>query len=72
MIKEMSEEELVLINEELLEDIRHELVCIDGWKAFQPNGYINSDKGYTLINNEEYLVDLDFNKLIKRIDRVLK
>lgn len=65
-------DDIIIINEELLEDIRHELACIDGWKAFEPNSYINVDKGYTLINNKEYLVDLDFSGLIKRIDEVLK
>ena len=57
----------------LLEDIRHELASISKWYAFEPTHYINIEKeGYTIVNNKEFLIQLDFTDLIKRIDKVLE
>ena len=59
-------------NKELLKDIRHELASISKWYAFEPTHYINTEKeGYTIINNSEFLVELDFEDLINRIDKEL-
>ena len=59
-------------NHQLLEDIRHELVSISKWYAFEPTSYINTEKeGYTIINNKEFLIQLDFEDLIKKIDKEL-
>ena len=63
---------MVEISEGLLEDIRHELASVSKWYAFEPTHYINTEKGYTIINNKEFLVQLDFEDLIKKIDRVLE
>lgn len=57
--------------DELLEDIRHELASISKWYAFEPTKYINTEKDYTIINNEEFLIQLDFEDLIRRIDKEL-
>lgn len=64
---------MVEISEGLLEDIRHELVSIDRWYAFEPEEGkdINLEEGITIINNKEFLVRLDFDDLIKKIDKVL-
>ena len=64
-------DKMLLISEGLLEDIRHELASIDQWYAFEATDKINLEKGYSIVNNEEFLVQLDFNKLIKKIDKVL-
>lgn len=50
------EEVLELLNnfDELLEEVRHELVCITGLKAYD--------------NNSNDSFELDYTKLIKRID----
>ena len=61
-----------MTDKRLLEDIRHELASISKWYAFEPTHYINTEKGYTIINNKEFLVQLDFEDLIKRIDKVLE
>ena len=59
-------------NHQLLEDIRHELVSISKWYAIEPTSYINTEKeGYTIINNKEFLIQLDFEDLIKKIDKEL-
>ena len=56
------------IEKQLLEDIRHELVSIDKWYAFEkwyafkPTSYINTEKEF---------LQLDFDNLIKRIDKEL-
>jgi len=56
----------------LLEDIRHELASIDRWYAFEPTISINLEKeGHTLVNNKEFLIQLDYADLIKRIDKEL-
>lgn len=61
------------MNRMLLEDIRHELASISMWYAFEPTSYINTEKeGHTIVNNKEFLVQLDFEDLIKRIDKELK
>ena len=60
-----------MTEKQLLEDIRHELASVDKWYAFEPQGYINLEKGHTIINNEEMLIQLDFEDLIKRIDKEL-
>ena len=65
-------ENMILISDGLLEDIRLELACISKWYAFESTNNINLENGYTIINNEEFLVQLDFEDLIKRIDKVLK
>ena len=63
---------MLSISEGLLEDIRHELASISKWYAFQPTHKINLEKeGHTLVNNKEFLVELDFEDLIKKIDKVL-
>lgn len=60
------------MNEELLQDIMHELASIDGWKAFEPDSNFSENKEYTVIlNDKEYVVDLDFGDLIKRIEKEL-
>ena len=61
-----------MVEKELLEDIRHELASISKWYAFEPTSNINTEQGHTLINNKEFLVELDFTDLIKRIDKELK
>lgn len=59
-------------NKRLLEDIRHELASIDRWYAFEPTIHINLEKeGHTIVNNKEFLIQLDFSDLIKRIDKEL-
>lgn len=61
-----------MTDKQLLEDIRHELACVDKWYAFEPTSYINTEKeGHTIINNKEFLIQLDFDNLIKRIDKEL-
>lgn len=60
------------ISEGLLEDIRHELASVSKWYAFEPtNFFINTEEGHTLINNKDFLVQLDFEDLIRKIDKVL-
>ena len=62
-----------MIQKRLLEDIRHELASIDKWYAFEPTSYINTEKEeLTIINNKEFLIRLDFDDLIKRIDKELE
>ena len=57
----------------LLEDIRHELSSVDRWYAFEPTKYINIEKEkHLIINTKEFLIQLDFDNLIKRIDKELK
>ena len=59
-------------DKELLEDIRHELASIDKWYAFEPTKYVNIERDrHLIINTKEFLVQLDFRDLIKRIDKVL-
>ena len=60
---------IFMTEKQLLEDIRHELSSVDKWYAFEPTSYINTEKeGHTIINNKEFLIQLDFDNLIKRID----
>lgn len=62
-----------MTDKQLLEDIRHELASISKWYAFEPTSYINTEKeGHTIINNKEFLIQLDFTDLIKRIDKELE
>ena len=57
----------------LLEDIRHELASVDRWYAFEPTKYINIEKEkHLIINTKEFLIQLDFDNLIKRIDKELQ
>lgn len=59
-------------NKRLLQDILHELDSIDKWYAFEPTITIDLEKdGHTIINNEEFLIQLDFSDLIKRIEKEL-
>lgn len=62
------------MNRRLLEDIRHELVSMNGWRAFEPNYRppVKDDAEYTILNNEEFVITLDYENLIKRIDKELK
>lgn len=63
---------MLQISEGLLEDIRHELASVDRWYAFEPTQYINTEsEEHTIINNKEFLIQLDFEDLIKRIDLML-
>ena len=60
-------------NKQLLEDIRHELASVSKWYAFEPTRYINTEKeGHLIINTKEFLIQLDFEDLIKRIDKELE
>ena len=60
-------------NKRLLEDILHELDSIDKWYAFEPTHNIDLEKeGHTLVNNREFLIQLDFTDLIKRIEKELE
>ena len=60
-------------NKQLLEDIRHELASVSKWYAFEPTRYINTEKeGHLIINTNEFLIQLDFEDLIKRIDKELE
>lgn len=61
-------DKMLMISEGLLEDIRHELVCIDEWYAFESD---KEFKEYTLLNNKEQLIKLEFDELIRRIDKIL-
>ena len=62
-----------MTDKQLLEDIRHELASVDKWYAFEPTSYINTEKeGHAIINIKEFLIQLDFDNLIKRIDKELK
>ena len=62
-----------MTEKQLLEDIRHELASISKWYAFEPTKYINIEKEkYLIINTKEFLIQLDFDNLIKRIDKELK
>ena len=64
---------IVMTEKRLLEDIRHELASVSKWYAFEPTHYINTEKeGFTIINNKEFLIQLDFEDLIKRIDKELE
>ena len=61
-----------MMDKQLLEDIRHELASVSKWYAFEPTIYINTEKeGHTIINNKEFLIQLDFEDLIKKIDKEL-
>lgn len=61
-----------MTDKELLEDIRHELASISKWYAFEPTIRINLEKeGHTIVNNKEFLIQLDYADLIKRIDKEL-
>lgn len=63
---------MLQISEGLLEDIRHELASVSKWYAFEPTHNINLEReGHTIINNKEFLIQLDFEDLIKKIDKVL-
>lgn len=63
----------IMTEKQLLEDIRHELASISKWYAFEPTSYINTEKeGHTIINNKEFLIQLDFEDLIKKIDKELR
>lgn len=60
------------MNKELLKDIRHELASISKWYAFEPTININLEKeGHTIVNNKDFLIQLDYSDLIKRIDKEL-
>lgn len=62
-----------MTEKQLLEDIRHELASVDRWYAFEPTKYINIEKeNHLIINTKEFLIQLDFDDLIKRIDKELK
>ena len=64
---------VLLTEKQLLEDIRHELASVDRWYAFEPTKYINIEKeNHLIINTKEFLIQLDFDDLIKRIDKELK
>lgn len=59
-------------NKQLLEDIRHELASVSKWYAFEPTKYTNIEKEkFLIINTKEFLIQLDFEDLIKRIDKEL-
>lgn len=60
-----------MTDKQLLGDIRHELASVDKWYAFEPISYINTEEGHTIINNKEFLIQLNFDNLIKRIDKEL-
>ena len=63
---------VLLTEKQLLEDIRHELASVDKWYAFEPTKYINIEKeGHLIINTKEFLIQLDFDDLIRRIDKEL-
>ena len=63
---------MLLISEGLLEDIRHELASISRWYAFEPTKSINTEKEECIIiNSKEFLVELNFKDLITKIDKVL-
>ena len=62
-----------MTEKQLLEDIRHELASVSKWYAFEPTEYINTEKERVLIiNTKEFLIQLDFEDLIKRIDKELE
>lgn len=62
----------MMTEKQLLEDIRHELASISKWYAFEPTKYINIEKEkHLIINTKEFLIQLDFEDLIKRIDKDL-
>ena len=62
-----------MTEKQLLEDIRHELASVDKWYAFEPIKYMNIEKEkHLIINTKEFLIQLDFEDLIKRIDKELK
>lgn len=58
-----------MTNKQLLEEIRHELVSLTGLKAFD----ITADKTekLTVVWNKD-LIKLNYDELIKRIDKELK
>ena len=61
-----------MTEKQLLEDIRHELASIDRWYAFEPTININLEKeGHTIVNNKDFLIQLEYDDLIKRIDKEL-
>lgn len=53
----------------LLEDIRHELVSLTGLEAFDV--YTDKTKKLTVVYNRD-LIKLDYDDLIKRIDKELE
>ena len=62
-----------MTDKQLLEDIMHELASVDKWYAFEPSSYIHTEKeGHTIINNKVFLIQLDFDNLIKRINKELQ
>lgn len=73
----MTEENMdIVISKELLEEIRHELVSISGLKAFDYgnatviHGNTVNTPEITFSVNE--MINLDYNDLITKIDKVLK
>ena len=63
---------MIPVSEGLLEDIRHEMASVSKWYAFEPTHYINTEKeGITIINNKDFLIELDFERLLKKIDKLL-
>lgn len=60
---------------QLLEDIRHELVSLDGWYAFDKINknlvYADVNERVRLIHDSEDIIRLDCDELISRIDVVL-
>ena len=61
-----------MTEKQLLEDIRYELASIDRWYAFEPTININLEKeGHTIVNNKDFLIQLEYDDLIKRIDKEL-
>ena len=55
-------------NKQLLEEIRHELVALSGLKAFDI--YADKTEKITCVWNRD-LFELDFSKLIAKIDQEL-
>lgn len=62
-------EVLSMTAKRLLEDIRHELVSLTGLEAFDV--YTDKTKKLTVVWNRD-LIKLDYDDLIKRIDKELE
>lgn len=53
---------------QLLEEIRHEITCIDGLNAFDKGAWY---LGYVEVFNKN-IIDLNYGELLKKIDKVIK
>ena len=69
--KHRRDDKVQYIGKELLEEIRHELVSINGLSAYDGESLgVHEGADYIQIDKED-LIRLDYDKLIEKIDKVL-